>query len=724
MKRFILLMFTVAALSLSAFGQRYPFQNPKLSDETRAKDLCARLTLEEKASLMLNSSAAVERLGIPAFQWWNEALHGVARAGKATVFPEPIGMAASFDDALLRKVFDAVSDEARAKYNVEHVKKAGLMYEGLSFWTPNINIFRDPRWGRGQETYGEDPYLTSRMGLQVVNGLQGGEGRQHYYKTLACAKHFAVHSGPEWNRHRFNIENLSPRDLFETYLPAFKTLVEKGNVREVMCAYQRIDGEPCCGNNRLLHQILRKDWGYDGIVVSDCGAIDDFWMRGRHEVEPDAPHASAKGVSSGTDLNCGDTYGSLPDAVKKGLISESRVDSSLVRLISGRIRLGEFDPDSVTRWNAIPLSVVESAAHQEIALRMTLESMTLLHNPEGALPLNKNCGRIVVMGPNTNDSTMMWGNYNGTPSHTVTILQGIQNEIGKENVKFIEGCGYVKDNLPVKGHNGLFSDDELLAQVGDIRTVIFCGGISPRLEGEEMDGVNMPGFHGGDRVDIQLPAKQRDMLRRLHESGKLVIFVNCSGSAIGLQPELSTADAILQAWYPGEKGGTAVAKTLFGDYNPSGKLPVTFYKDTAQLPDYENYDMKNRTYRYFKGTPVFPFGYGLSYTKFRFGTAKYENHELIVPVTNIGKRDGDEVVQLYVRALDDPDGPIKSLRGFRRVNIKAGKTAYVVIETPDETFERFDAKTNTIHFVPGVYRLFYGNSSADANLKYMDVNIK
>jgi beta-glucosidase len=328
------------------------------------------------------------------------------------------------------------------------------------------------------------------------------------------------------------------------------------------------------------------------------------------------------------------------------------------------------------------------------------------------------------MGPNANDTTMMWGNYNGTPSQSVTILKGIQNEIGEKNVKFIDGCGYVIDNLPTKNSNLLLSDDELLAQVGDVKTVIFCGGISPRLEGEEMPGVKLPGFKGGDRVSIQLPEKQRNMLRRLHDAGKRVIFVNCSGSAIGLQPELSTTDAILQAWYPGEQGGTAVAKTLFGDYNPSGKLPVTFYKDTTQLPDYENYSMANRTYRYFKGIPVFPFGYGLSYTNFQFGKAKYLNHNLIVPVTNIGKREGDEVVQLYVRALDDINGPIKSLRGFKRVNILPGKTVNVIIETPSETFERFDEKTNTVHFVPGVYRLFYGNSSADTDLKYLDVKIK
>jgi beta-glucosidase len=724
MKHNFFLTIIFAALSTLAYGQQYPFQNSKLSDAARAKDLCSRLTLEEKASLMMNNSAAVKRLGIPAFQWWNEALHGVARAGKATVFPQTIGMAASFDDALLRKVFDAVSDEARAKYNVEHAKKSGQMYEGVSFWTPNINIFRDPRWGRGQETYGEDPYLTSRMGLQVVNGLQGGAGKHRYYKAFACAKHFAVHSGPEWNRHRFNVEDLSPRDLFETYLPAFKTLVTKGNVREVMCAYQRLEGEPCCGNNRLLYQILRSDWGYDGIVVSDCGAIDDFWVKGRHEVEPDASHASARGVSTGTDLNCGSAYGSLPDAVKNGLVSEAKVDSSLTRLIIGRIRLGEFDPDSVAKWNKIPYSVVESPAHQQLALRMALESMVLLHNPKNALPLNKTVGVVAVMGPNANDTTMMWGNYNGTPSQSVTILKGIQNEIGEKNVKFIDGCGYVIDNLPTKNSNLLLTDDELLAQVGDVKTVIFCGGISPRLEGEEMPGVKLPGFKGGDRVSIQLPEKQRNMLRRLHDAGKRVIFVNCSGSAIGLQPELSTTDAILQAWYPGEQGGTAVAKTLFGDYNPSGKLPVTFYKDTTQLPDYENYSMANRTYRYFKGIPVFPFGYGLSYTNFQFGKAKYLNHNLIVPVTNIGKREGDEVVQLYVRALDDINGPIKSLRGFKRVNILPGKTVNVIIETPSETFERFDEKTNTVHFVPGVYRLFYGNSSADTDLKYLDVKIK
>jgi len=828
---------------------KYPFQNPSLSNEERARDLICRLTIEEKAALMMHYSPAVERLGIHQFQWWGEALHGVGFAGLATVFPEPIGMAASFNDQLLRKVYDAVSDEVRAKYNLAGKKGYYDTMQSISIWTPNINIFRDPRWGRGQETYGEDPYLTSRMGLAVVSGLQGGGGLHKYYKSFACAKHFAVHSGPEWNRHSISIDDLSPRDFWETYMPAFKTLVTKGNVREVMCAYNSIDGEPCCSDRRLLQDILRDEWGFKGLVVSDCDAISDIWETNHHNLEPDRAHASARGVTGGTDLNCGGNYTSLPEAIEKGLIAEEIIDRSLQRLIEGRIMLGDFDPDSIKEWNNIGMDIVDNNAHRKLALQMARESLVLLEN-DGILPLSKDLPKIVVIGPNANDSTMLWGNYSGRPRETVTIVEGIRRKIGSDKVHFIDGCGYVSRNIRVdnryvqldngleatiwnntemKGQptasrlftspinfnlneygliargvsrdnfsmqlNGVYhsdrnetvnfkiagddgfrliiegdtlvdewqshatiwrekqlymeaghdyhiqidyfqgggnaelyfdaiheqqlSNEDLLAQVGDAETVIFVGGISSKLEGEEMS-VNEPGFRGGDREDIQLPSHQRNLIKAIKQMGKRIVFVNCSGSAIGLLQETETTDAILQAWYGGEEGGTAVADALFGDYNPGGKLPITFYRDTTQLPDFQDYSMSNRTYRYFKGQPQYPFGYGLSYSTFKIGKAKVRNNMLQMKVTNTGKYAGDAVVQLYVRSLDDPDGPIKSLRGFQRQHLAAGESVIVSFPLTKEIFERFDSESNTVHYMPGHYVLYYGQSSEDVKeIKYI-----
>ena len=856
---------------LKAQPYAYPFQNPQLSDDERAADLCHRLTLEEKARLLMHYSPAVDRLGIHQFQWWGEALHGVGFSGFATVFPEPIGMAASFDDELLHRVFDAVSTEQRAKYNKAAQTGAFDTFQSVSVWTPNVNIFRDPRWGRGQETYGEDPYLTTRMGKAVVRGLQGvqfvatasqqsGAPQPRYYKTMACAKHFAVHSGPEWSRHRISIDDLPLRDFWETYMPAFKALVTEADVREVMCAYNSIDGEPCCSDQRLLRHILRDEWGFDGIVVSDCDAINDIWVQGHHGVEPDVEHASARGITGGTDLNCGGSYTSLPEAVAQGLVKEEQIEESLRRIIKARIRLGDFDPDSVAQWNALGMDVVNCSEHRQLALDMAHESLTLLYNkiqPDGeqTLPLCKivkssnrqilksSNPQIVVLGPNANDSTMLWGNYSGRPAHTVTILDGIQEKVGAEHVRFIEGCGYASKNIRTEnrfrhlGADGLqatiwdntdmmgepvarrtfteplnfnlnesgfiapgvgrenfsvqlrgtfhapetetlqfriagddgfrlilngdtlvsewrtqatlyrdrmvsvergrdyqiqidyfqgggsaelqfdinryreLSNEELLAQVPeDAETVIFVGGISSRLEGEEMS-VNEPGFRGGDRDDIQLPQRQRDMLAALHRMGKRVIFVNCSGSAIAMEPELETCDAILQAWYAGEQGGRAVADVLFGDYNPSGKLPVTFYRSVSDLPDFEDYRMDNRTYRYFTGQPLFPFGYGLSYTTFALGKAKVKHGTLLVPVKNTGRREGTEVVQLYVRSLDDPNGPIRSLKGFARVTLRPGERQTVTIPLSQDVFERFDPQSNTMRPMPGRYQLLYGTSS-------------
>lgn len=753
-------------LSFTALAQTYPFQNPKLSADKRADDLISRLTLDEKVSLMMHQSPAIERLGVPGFQWWNEALHGVGRNGKATVFPITMAMASSFDDALLQEVYTAVSDEARAKNQMAKESGRVRQYQDLSFWTPNINIFRDPRWGRGQETYGEDPFLTSRMGVAVVRGLQGPDDSP-YRKTLACAKHFAVHSGPEWNRHSFNVTDVPLRDLWETYLPAFKALVQEAGVEEVMCAYQRIDGEPCCGNNRYLKQILRNDLGFKGLVTSDCWAISDFWKKGYHEVVETKGEASGMAVRAGTDLECGSDFNSLPEAVEKGLVTEKEINESLKRLIIARIKLGDFDDDSLVPWTKIPKSVVCSEEHRALSRKMAQESIVLLQNKGGVLPLKKNAGKIVVMGPNANDSTMLLGNYNGFPMYAVTILEGIQEKA--YNVKYVEGCRYVdapanqssqrrqRDNVNLQanpfGNMGMgdgaqvpdsirqrfanrmrrdsvntlanpearttnarevaqsnVSDEDIVKQAMDAEVVIFVGGISPRLEGEEMR-VNFDGFRGGDRTSIELPEAQRRLLKALHEKGKKVVFVNCSGSAMALAPETECCDAIIQAWYGGEEGGTALAQVLFGEVNPSGKLPVTFYRNTDQLPDYEDYLMKNRTYRYMQDRPLFPFGYGLSYSDFQISGAKYSKDKITLSVTNKGKMDGDEVVQVYLRRVGDNEGPSKTLRAFKRVSVKAGKTVSVTIPFPRERFEWWDPYNNTMRVYTGQFELMVGNSS-------------
>lgn len=857
MNKRIVTLFVSMAMALGCAAQLLPYQNPKLSAEERAADLCSRLTLKEKADIMRNGSPAIPRLGIPQFEWWSEALHGVARNGFATVFPNTTGMASSFDDALLQRIYTAVSDEARAKNNLARHASEIKKYQGLSIWTPNINIFRDPRWGRGQETYGEDPYLTTRMGLAVVRGLQGPDDYK-YRKLLACAKHFAVHSGPEWNRHSFNLENIRPRDLWETYLPAFKSLVQQGHVAEVMCAYQRIDSEPCCANTRYLQQILRNEWGFKGMVVSDCGAIGDFFRPGRHGFSKDAAESSAKAVIAGTDVECGGNYASLPRAVKEGKITEEQINTSVKRLLKARFELGDFDDEALNKWAQIPASVIASQPHKQLALDMARESMVLLKN-NGILPLAKQGQKIVVVGPNAADSTMMWGNYNGYPTETVTILKGIKAKAA--GVRYVGGCGLTRNEEfnsrfnelmatdgqpgltvtywnnekmegtpvtvqrltePVNLSNGgatvfapgvnlehfsvqlkgtfrpsrteslrlrLANDDlarlivngdtivnswkwrekvsifdkelkveagkeyriqidyvqqdamavlqfdlgkldnmpvdELVKQVGDADVVVFVGGISPRLEGEEMS-VKEPGFRGGDRENIELPEAQRRAIAALRAAGKKIVFVNCSGSAMGLVPEEANSDAILQAWYGGERGGQAVAEILFGDVNPCGKLPLTFYKNVEQLPDYENYSMEGRTYRYFRGEPLYDFGYGLSYTTFDYGKPKFNQKQLsmTVNVKNTGRMDGTEVVQLYLKRVADAEGPIKSLRGYQRVALKQGESKDVTIRMNRDDFETWDAQTNTMRVVPGKYQLMVGSSSRAQDLQTIEVKVK
>lgn len=856
MKKLLSILFSLG-LSLSAAAQLLPYCNPDLSARERARDLLSRLTLEEKARLMLDESPAIPRLGIKKFFWWSEALHGAANMGGVTVFPEPVGMAASFNDGLLRRVFDAASDEMRAQYNRRMLNGGeDEKFHSLSVWTPNVNIFRDPRWGRGQETYGEDPYLTSVMGTAVVRGLQGPETAK-YRKLWACAKHYAVHSGPEYTRHTANVADVSPRDLWETYLPAFKTLVTEAKVREVMCAYQRLDDDPCCSNNRLLQQILRDEWGFNYLVVSDCGAVTDIYAN--HKTSSDAVHAAAKAAVAGTDVECGFGYAykTIPEAVRRGLITEAEVDKHVLRLLEGRFDLGEMDDPKLVEWSKIPASVMDSKAHRQLALDMARQSLVLLQNKGGVLPLKAGGEPIAVIGPNADDGPMMWGNYNGTPNRTVTILNGIKarhkrvtylkgcdltdtktvnsllpqcaidgrkglrgtfwNNTGMQGrpvatqfytapvavttagmhnfapgvnvedfsakyetvytpktsgevVVNVEGCGdfslYVNGKEQVKHHTWRTTSTRtplqvkageeyrievrfafvktwganlkinigtehpidyqaIIRKLQGIRKVVFVGGISAALEGEEMP-VDIDGFKGGDRTNIELPKVQRDFLRALHEAGKTVVFVNCSGSAIALEPEMETCDAILQAWYAGQEGGTAVSDVLFGTVNPSGKLPVTFYKRTDQLPDYEDYSMRGRTYRYFSD-PLFAFGYGLSYTTFRFGRARAEaaegGYRLSVPLTNTGTRPGEEVVQVYIRRVADANGPLKSLRAFRRVALKAGESTTVEIPLSRKSFECFDESTNTMRTLPGDYELMYGNSSRPEDLQTLTVSV-
>mgnify|MGYP000569816064 FL=1 len=714
MKRLIKFMMLACTLTLVACSNQAPYQNKSLSPTERAADLVSRLTLEEKITLMQNNSSAVKRLGIKPYEWWNEALHGVARNGLATVYPQAIGMGASFNDTLLYQVFTSISDEARVKYR--QAREAGnyKRYTGLTFWTPNINIFRDPRWGRGQETYGEDPYLTSRMGLSVVNGLQGPQNTK-YNKTHACAKHYAVHSGPEWNRHSFNAENINPRDLWETYLPAFQDLVIQGNVKEVMCAYNRFEGDPCCGSDRLLINILRNEWNYKGLVVSDCGAIDNFYFKGRHETHKNKADASAAAVLSGTDLECGRSYTGLISAVKEGLINESAIDQSLCRLMKARFELGEMD--DTTPWDQLPDSLLSCHAHQQLALQMARESMTLLQNHKNILPLDKEM-TVALIGPNANDSVMQWANYNGFPVHTITLLEGLTQYLPQERLIYIPQKNIEVQKYPWVNY---YPNDiqAVINQAAKADVIIYAGGISASLEGEEMD-VDAEGFRGGDRTTIELPNVQRKLVKALKATGKPIVFVNFSGCAMGLQPESQICDAILQAWYPGQAGGTAIAEVLFGDYNPAGRLPITFYKKDNQLPDFEDYNMQGRTYRYLNYEPLYPFGHGLSYTTFSYSTPFIENGKLKVKVTNSGNYNGDEVIQLYIKRYDDPDGPLKTLRGFQRIHSPAGQTSEVSFPLTSDTFTWWDKDSNTVHPLQGRYKILVGGTSEESLLKSIE----
>jgi len=848
---FLLLLSGLALFTSMTNGQQkidFPFQNPSLPVDERVADLISRMTMQEKVLQLFNAAPAIDRLGVPAYNWWNECLHGVARAGKATVFPQAIGMAATFDQELMLQIGTAISDEGRAKHNFFAQNNVRSIYTGLTFWSPNINIFRDPRWGRGQETYGEDPYLTGRMAVNFINGLQGNDPR--YFKTIATSKHYAVHSGPEFSRHIDNIY-VNDRDLYETYLPAFKATIKEANVQSVMCAYNRFRDKPCCGSDILLSNILRNDFGFNGYIVSDCGAISDFYMKGHHNVVETPSQALGWSLSSGTDLNCEENRSfienHLDSAIKVGIINEKDINISLARLFRARFMLGMFDPADQVPFSKIPIAVVGSPEHLQLTQLAAEKSLVLLKN-NGLLPLQKG-KKIALIGPNINNIEVLVGNYNGVPINPVTPLKALTDKLGVANVSYTAGCpivpGVYTDYETVKAENfyhdengklvsglkaeyfqgtgftgtpklvrvdneinfhwdkspisnlveesfsvrwtgvlvpkksGTFVFDgnvrvkidnqpvgkdiklekgkkynlEATLQIGsfwwtntyqqqfanlnwrdasrDLQkealdaakkadVIVFCGGISPNLEGEEMN-LEIDGFTHGDRTHINLPKIQEDLLKELQKTGKPIVYVNFSGSAIALNWENENLPAIVQAFYPGEATGTALYRLLFGEYNPSGRLPVTFYKSVDQLPDFKNYEMAGRTYRYFKGEPLYPFGFGLSYTTFEYSNLKTNETNTQSPVTlsvdvkNTGKFDGEEVVQIYIsNKTATSDVPMVSLKGFKKVYLKKGETKTITFTLSPADFSYFNSDAKQI-VEAGAYEITVGGSLRGKN---------
>ncbi|MEO6520070.1 MAG: glycoside hydrolase family 3 C-terminal domain-containing protein [Mucilaginibacter sp.] len=694
-------------------GYTYRFQDPSLSIENRVSDLIAKMTLEEKVGQMLNSAPAIARLGVPAYDWWNECLHGVARTPyKVTVYPQAIAMAATWDKGSIHTMGDYTAEEGRAVYN-ESIKndKHGI-YLGLTYWTPNINIFRDPRWGRGQETYGEDPFLTGEMGSAFVSGLQGDDPK--YLKAAGCAKHYAVHSGPEDVRHKFNTD-ISDYDLWDTYLPAFRKLVVDAKVAGVMCAYNAFKGQPCCGSDLLMNNILHNKWNFTGYVTSDCGGIDDFYRKKGHETHPDAESAAADAVLHGTDVECGKvTYKSLVQAVKDGKLSESQIDQSLKRLFTVRFRLGMFDAPEANKYNRIGKEALEAPAHTAQALKMAHQSIVLLKNDGQILPLSKSLKKIAILGPNADNAVSVLGNYNGTPSHVVTALEGIKNKLAPgTEVTYEKAVDYVGDSVT------RYDYAATAAKVKDADAIIYIGGISPQLEGEEMK-VNKQGFHGGDRTSILLPGVQTELLKALKATGKPVIFVMMTGSAIATPWEAKNMPAIVNAWYGGQAAGTAIADVLFGDYNPAGRLPVTFYASDNDLPAFTDYSMNNRTYRYFKGKPLYGFGYGLSYSNFAYSglraplTIKKNGSVTVhVKVSNTSKKDGEEVTELYLSHIGlKQKTAIRSLKGFERTFIKAGETKDIAFKISSNDLSVTDSNGNLV-LLPGKVEISIGGSQPD-----------
>ena len=851
-------LIALSACSSGRGAPTLPYQDERLPFEARVKDLVGRMTLDEKVAQMQDAAPAIPRLGVPAYNWWNEALHGVARSGLATVFPQAIGLAAAWDEPLMFRVATAISDEARAKHQ-EYLRK-GLhrRYEGLTFWSPNINIFRDPRWGRGQETYGEDPFLAGRLAVHFIRGMQGDDPK--YFKTIATVKHFAVHSGPEPDRHTFNAV-IGERDLRETYLAQFAAGIQEGRADSVMCAYNAVDGPPACASDALLGGILRGDWGFKGYVVSDCGAIDDIYQH--HKTVKTAPEAAAIAVKGGTDLSCGHAYKNLVQAVKAGLIGEAPIDAAVSRLFLARFKLGEFDAPAHVKWAQTPYTDLDSPAHRQLALDAAHESIVLLKNDKGTLPLDKQRLRTVaVIGPNADEREMLLGNYNGEPADPITPLRGIREALPGARVIYARGAdpadrvpavdvvpatalrtrsgapgldvayfgshelkgpprdtgvdrtvdaiwgegapraGMNTDDFGVRwsgtiaapragsytfgiassmkftlwldGREILKNDEDSepgLAQApamtleagrphairidaeetyGDARlqlvwaaphdpydvdavraaqqadAVVLVLGLTPSLEGEEMS-IDVPGFSGGDRTSLDLPAPQEALLEKIVALGKPTVLVLLNGSALAVDWAQAHVPAIVEAWYPGQAAGTAIAHVLFGDYNPAGRLPVTFYRSVEDLPPFDDYDMKGRTYRFFKGAPLYPFGYGLSYTTFSYSNlrtsaqhlANGETITVSVDVTNTGSRAGDEVVQLYVRHLGSAvDRPIEDLRGFARVSIAPGQTKTAQMALPASALAYWNAARHAWVVETEPVRLVVGGSSADARLAH------
>ena len=679
----------------------------------RAQELVAQMTLEEKVSQTLYNAPAIERLGIPAYNWWNEALHGVARAGTATVFPQAIGVAATFDEDLAGAMAEVIAEEGRAKYNAQ--KKAGDrdIYKGLTFWAPNVNIFRDPRWGRGQETYGEDPYLTSRLGVRFVEGLQGDD--PDYMKTAACAKHFAVHSGPESLRHSFDAK-ASKQDMYETYLPAFKACVQEAKVEAVMGAYNRTNGEPCCGSKTLLQDILRDEWGFEGHVVSDCWAVMDFHEN--HKITKSEKESAAMAMNNGCDLNCGCAFRSLRDAVKGGYVEESRLDEAVTRLMETRLKLGMFEEEGTVPFDSISYDRVDTPQNRALNLKIAEKSLVLLKNENNLLPLDlEKIGAIGVIGPNAASRKALVGNYEGTASRYVTVLEGIQDYVGdRARVFYSEGCPLHRDKTSgLTAAGDRLSEVKAVCEASDV--VVAVMGLDADIEGEQGDAGNE--FASGDKPDLNFPGLQPEVLRIAAESGNPVILVSLTGSAMAFAWEDAHIPAILQAWYPGAQGGHAVARVLFGESCPEGKLPVTFYRTMEELPEFADYSMKGRTYRYMQQDALYPFGYGLSYTRFELGEAKalQENIEaggcvqLDVSIQNTGAMAGGQTVQVYVKALREGT-PNPQLKGLKKVFLKPGEETRVTIFLPDTAFALYDEEGRRM-LEAGEYAVFVGMQQPD-----------
>lgn len=702
-------------------------KNEKLVDEYRekARELVSKMTLEEKVSQTMHHAAAIDRLDIKAYNWWNEALHGVARAGIATIFPQAIGLAATFDEDLLEEVADAISTEGRAKFNMQTKYEDRDIYKGLTFWAPNVNIFRDPRWGRGHETYGEDPYLTSRLGVRFVEGIQGHD--EKYLKAAACAKHFAVHSGPEDIRHEFNAE-CTTQELYETYLPAFKALVKEAKVEAVMGAYNRTNGEPCCGSKTLLTDILRTDWGFKGHVTSDCWAIKDFHEG--HGVTQSAVDSAAMAMNNGCDLNCGEMFENLFAAVKAGKVDEKRLDEALVNLFSARMKLGVMEKNDDNPFDKIPYSVVDSKPMKELNLKASEKCVVLLKNEDNLLPLDASKIKTIgVIGPNANNRRALVGNYEGTASRYVTVLEGIQDYLGEDvRVLTSEGCHLCKDRTQNLGQS-YDRTSEVRGVCDESDVIIACFGLDSSLEGEEGDEGNE--FASGDKMTLNLPGIQEDVLKAIYESGKPVVLVLLGGSALSVDWANDNIPAILQGWYPGAEGGKAIARIIFGDVNPEGKLPLTFYSNKNVLPEFTNYSMKGRTYRYIEEKPLYPFGYGLSYTTYSYNNlvanktnVDEDGIELSVDVTNNGAFDGVETVEYYVVPKDIKNAtnvPNSSLKKIAKVSLKKGETKTVKVTIPMDAFALFDEDGKAVVH-EGLYEISVGGQGPDVRSEELTNN--